>query len=443
MRSFLKNNSAIILLTVASVVAVVRFSWFLQIHSVNLLYTDQWTLYEIFLRHPNLWELFTFQYGPHRQGIGYIITWLVAVLSGWNVRVEILTLILTHIGTFFLLLALKHRLFNRWQISDLIIPVVLFSLKYFEAFVIVPNISHGVLPIFLISLMALIWTSTAKQKYFAFACIGILTIFTGFGIVVLPAIFLLLFSEFVSPSVDAGAKKNILVAGILALVGTLSYFYGYTYNPAVSCSVNPFIDWIRYPEFIGKLTTNFFGFAGFYSPALGSVGLGIFVTVVFIFAKKIIELFSRTARDQQTTQIQLLFLETTVVFVLLCAVGRTCVGNDIAASSRYLLYFIPAAIAGYFILLQQKSSRLKILVIGVFIGVLLIGEIINMPNIIRKTLDNQQGKYSWLGCYRENKSVLYCNKRVNFEILPPYLYHMAEDMLIYTKEHNLHIYRDQ
>lgn len=441
MRSFLRNNSAFVLLTIASVASVIRFSWFIQTHSVNLLYTDQWALYEIFLRHPNLWELFTFQYGPHRQGIGYIITWLVAVLSGWNVRVEILTLTITHIGTLFFLLALKHKLFNKWHISDLIIPILLFSLKYFEAFTIVPNISHGVLPILLISLMALVWTTAAWQKYIVFASVGILTIYTGFGIVVLPAIFVLLFSKFKSPLTGARAKNNILVAGAIALAGTVSYFYGYAYNPAVNCSINPLVDWVNYPPFIGKLTINFFAYSSTHTPVLEFFGLGIFAFTVCVFAINIGGLFRQNSHPQPIAHVQFLFLETTLIFILLCSLGRACVGIEMAGSSRYLLYFIPAAVAGYFMILQLKSHLIKMLLAVTLIGVFLIGEVISMPNITKETLYIEQGKNLWLSCYRTHQSISYCDEDTNFKIFPPILNDVAEEILMYTRNYGLYIYK--
>lgn len=63
-----------------------RQHFFVDRNAVNLLYWDQWDFYFPLFHDGSLWDIFNYQHGPHRQGIGFILTSLLAQLSGWNSR---------------------------------------------------------------------------------------------------------------------------------------------------------------------------------------------------------------------------------------------------------------------------------------------------------------------------------------------------------------------
>ena len=65
------------------VLAVWRFS-------VNILFWDQWDFYTPLFNHAPLWQIFVWQHGPHREGIGLVLDKLVLESSGWNSRAEAL-----------------------------------------------------------------------------------------------------------------------------------------------------------------------------------------------------------------------------------------------------------------------------------------------------------------------------------------------------------------
>ena len=76
--------------TVIALWAAVVFRWwyYVDAYSVNLLVWDQWDLYDAFFESHGWLDLFRWQHGPHRQGVGFFLTKLVADLSGWNTRME-------------------------------------------------------------------------------------------------------------------------------------------------------------------------------------------------------------------------------------------------------------------------------------------------------------------------------------------------------------------
>src|SRR5690349_1403058 len=56
-------------------------------YAVNVLFWDEWDFRLIQLRGGSLWQLFTYQHGPHRQGIGFIVDTFLNV-SRYDSRIE-------------------------------------------------------------------------------------------------------------------------------------------------------------------------------------------------------------------------------------------------------------------------------------------------------------------------------------------------------------------
>src|SRR5262245_60355565 len=58
-------------------------------YAVNVFFMDQWDFNEatLFQKH-SLWEMFCWQNGPHRQGLGALLTFLIDPLFRWNSRTE-------------------------------------------------------------------------------------------------------------------------------------------------------------------------------------------------------------------------------------------------------------------------------------------------------------------------------------------------------------------
>jgi hypothetical protein len=59
---------------------------FVDRYAVNVIFWDQWDFYRPFFQGQGWWAPFSYQRGPHRQGAGFLITEILAGLSGWNSR---------------------------------------------------------------------------------------------------------------------------------------------------------------------------------------------------------------------------------------------------------------------------------------------------------------------------------------------------------------------
>lgn len=108
------NPKHLLLLAGVFLVLLFRMVWFVDQHAVNVLFWDQWDfLIYLFNGNTNLWDHFTLQHGPHRQGLGGVIISLLYPLSGWNVRVEsFVAVALVAISAIFAI-AIKGKLFGK------------------------------------------------------------------------------------------------------------------------------------------------------------------------------------------------------------------------------------------------------------------------------------------------------------------------------------------
>ena len=220
------------------ILAMVTIRWFYLInqYSVNLLYWDQWDFYQPLFGGDNIWEVFRWQHGPHRQGIGFVVTRFLADFSGWNTRVDAFAIGMTIFVAMGLALALEARLFGALNWNDiLILPVLFLTPLQFEIFANTPNLSHGAMPLLLIILYCL--TLTLPGVLLRSSSIVLLNfglVYTGFGLFV----GLITPIYFLSEAIFAHQKKNglgltIFLAGFLISVLTLgSFFIDYNFIPA-------------------------------------------------------------------------------------------------------------------------------------------------------------------------------------------------------------------
>ena len=76
------------LVLLATALLSLSFLFFVNRFGVNVLFFDQWDLLEPLFEGKNLWETFLWQHGPHRQGIGGVLTSLVLNATRWDTVCE-------------------------------------------------------------------------------------------------------------------------------------------------------------------------------------------------------------------------------------------------------------------------------------------------------------------------------------------------------------------
>src|SRR5215469_3138774 len=123
---------ALVVLTTLLALTVRTFS-LISHYAVNVFFMDQWDFNEVtlFEKH-SLWEMFRWQHGPHRQGLGAIVAHLIEPLFHWNTRTESFVMGGVVVLAAVCALWLKWRLFGCLILFDVCIPLIVLSPLQYE-----------------------------------------------------------------------------------------------------------------------------------------------------------------------------------------------------------------------------------------------------------------------------------------------------------------------
>jgi len=446
-QQFLINVAAIAVL----LFIVLRWFFLIDQYSVNMLFWDQWDFMGGLFEHKGAWELFSWQHGPHRQGIGFFLTKLVADLSGWNTRAECFmigsVICIAAIAAFFL----KQRLTGNVTAFDLAIPLLYLSPLQFELFANTPNVSHGAMPLLLITLFCLCWTiKNITIRYLLCAAINFMTIYTGFGVFIgciTPFLFL---SEIILAFKRNDQRRKIaaIFFFLVSIASMLSFFINYTFNSAAEGFVFPHPHPFIYVRFILISFATFCGIRGSY-PVLYLFAVPIVCSMVWICVKAgihIVRSILRSSTDErqekETVFKQILFVITafTLLFSLNLAIGRACLGLGAATASRYLPYMTPGFFALYLFAVNRKEIPAKVL----FICTILF--FITSMSIGRGNTAYYDriysGKKQWKQAYLKTEDINRSTKLSGFMIHPNPHDTNLRAKLDYLKKNGLNLYLD-
>src|SRR5256885_2369142 len=162
----------------------IKFFRFISQYAVNLFITDQWDFHRatLFEEH-SFWEIFRWQHGPHRQGLGGVISKLVDPFFHWSSRAQSFEAGIIILLAAIFALYLKRRLFGRIDYFDVAIPLLFLTRNQFEPLIAATNISHGPVPLLLMMFYCLAWTLQHRlARYICIVTVNFLLIYTGFGI---------------------------------------------------------------------------------------------------------------------------------------------------------------------------------------------------------------------------------------------------------------------
>src|SRR5438034_3332519 len=189
------NPIALIFVLLFTIILAWRLISLVDRCAVNVLFMDQWDFYTPLFDHAGLVELFTWQHGPHRQGLGELLIALLAWCTHWNGRADAFAVAGCICAATLVALLLKWRLFGRFTWTDLIIPSLMLTTRQWESLITVPNPAHSGIPLLLLVLYAMAWTCERKLvRYLLVLAINFASIFTGFGFflgLITPAVLLI------------------------------------------------------------------------------------------------------------------------------------------------------------------------------------------------------------------------------------------------------------
>jgi hypothetical protein len=322
--------------------------------AVDVPFWDQWGFYNAFFEPHGLWEIFSWQHGPHRQGAGFFIIWAVNVLTDWDQRAQAFTIGIVMTAAAAAFLWLKRRLFGSLQWYDAIPVLMILSLKPQEIYFSTPNVSHGALPLLLIILLCIALTiNTTFLRCGLATVLYFLSLFTGFAQLVLPILPLLLIIDCLH-RLRYGQRKQacITAAALICCLAAIACFYhGYRFASAADCFQFPDERWYLYPIFMAITFST--AVLPIKLVSLPSITFGLF-TITVLLCLLIMVFMKLRPQDEHYHRHQAVFLLVafSLVYSAATAVGRLCFGLEAATPTRYIPLIIPGFIGAYLFFLN-------------------------------------------------------------------------------------------
>jgi len=418
----------------ATAVLAGRLFLIVKSYSVNILYHDQWVFDDatIFQSH-SLLEIFRWQHGPHRLGVGGVLSKLIEPLFHWNSRYEAFGVWGIICMACMAAIWLKVRLFGRLGYADLAIPLFFLTPVQYESLIGGVSPSHGPLPLLLAVLYVLVWTvKTERWKYVWVSVLNLFLIYTGFGL------FMGVLTPFVA-GIDFYRRRHraALLACAISVLTMASFFVGYRPETAAGCSVG-LSNSIHYFLFVGFMLSNFIQIHVSRSLIL-AIMVGSLLAFVLLVTCGVI--LVRTLRDETLPRlITCILLVYSLLFCFGTAYGRLCLGLAAAQGSRYATYLVLLFFALY---LGALSARVRIernvfITLVVALGLLSSGfvEKVNLENMEEIAHERQ----AWSACYLRTSDIDSCDRETESYICwrpePPDLQHKLE----FLKQHHLNLY---
>jgi hypothetical protein len=433
-----------LVLVVACVFYAARMFLLISRYAVNIFYWDQWDFDNatLFQKH-SLWQMFAWQHGPHRQGLGALFQKLVDPHFAWDSRIESFVIGAVIAAAAVCAFWLKRRLYGPLTVFDVVIPAIVFTPRQWETLFSAANFAHGPLPLLLVLLYCLSWTSgTGAVRYPLVLLVNVVAIYTGFGLFlgVLTPFLLLVDRRHGNPAVPS--RAYFICALLIALASLGSFFVGYRFNAAIKCfSFHPQSPG-SYLTFVPLMFAYFFALNGAGAVAR-LVGVAIMSALVVSLAVALWRLLRRQApssAERNSLPVVATLIAFSLLFCIGTAYGRACGGLELAQSSRYPIYLEPAMLGLYFYLLtiRQATTR-KVMLAGMLLPVLAA----SLHLGLREMKVPRDTKLRWKTCYLQTEDIKQCNQIAGLEIYPePTEVTHLQEKLQYLKKTRQNLYSD-
>jgi hypothetical protein len=426
-----------LLVAVAFFLLALRQHLFVDSYAVNVMFWDQWDFYRPLFQGGNLWELFSWQHGPHRQGVGAFLIAIVAKLSGWNSRWDAFAISFVLIAAALLGLQLARRC-GLSGVALIVIPLVFFNLRQYEIFVCAANVSHGAMPVLLLMAVCLSWfIERDRVRYGVLVLITFLSIFTGFGLFTGLVVPLLLLCDLWHRRRQHHRERALWLALVGIALTWLLFAQGYRFDPAVQGFYFPHERPWEYLLFMAGMINNFFGIRG---QGVGSMSFGMGI-LLFLATLTVVHGY-RLWRNGLNGQARSAVLVTLALFSLLfccqTAVGRVVLGwKEASTTSRYVPLMIPLGLAIYLYIATLPSRFRPQLLCVVFALVLAIGTF-RMHGADKQFIAKYSfGRLTWKAAYLATGDMGKAGELSKFNIYPAM---QIDDRLDFLRRHKLNLF---
>ena len=423
-------------------VSAISFGLLLRLidrHAVDMLFWDQFDFLRGLTGHASQWQLFSWQHGPHRMGVGYLFIEAVYALSGWSNRAEAFATAGLFVLTLAAILAVKVKAVGPLTLADACLPALVFSRTQFELFAGTPNAAHGALPFLFVALAPLCWLVRAAPLRAALAALlAFASAFTGFALFLVPCLAALFAVDAILPGKGSTARLWDGAGALLCLASFIPFSAGYQFMPAAACYQFPYPRPLEYLGFAGLMLLRPLRLG--HVPRGGALLGGAVCLIALAFAARTLWLVLRRDRTLRA-RATFLFSAFSLLFVASAAVGRICLGFDQAMASRYVPYVLPLFVAGWLetAALAQARPRLR-LPAGAAAAAMIILQL-SIPSDCAAVRWFSDGKSRWRACYLRSADERRCNAETGFRVYPEEGTLQVREMLDYLRVHRLNLYR--
>jgi len=384
-------------------------------YSVNIFYSDQWDFMIPLFKNDSLWSMFNWQHGPHRMGLALPLLNILYGLTHWNVRADSFFILFILTMAMFLAFWLKYKLFLKYTIYDLIIPLIFLNTVN-DAIINVPHLAHSVLPLFLIIIYCLCWLIKNNTIKYALVLItNFFLIYTGFGFFMgLITILLFIGEIFRKNYPDKKNYRLIIFAGVVALISFGSFFINYKFTPAAPFILPSFNYIGNYLIFIINMLSSSWG-VYILPDIIKYVLLSFFLLTVcgvfFICLKNYLQVKST---ETSIYQISTILIGFSLLFMFSTAIGRISLGSHTGVATRYATLLIPMYLGIYFYA-NTTSEKIKKYFLPSYFAIIFIATILIVP-IISNNICNlyKERKQNWINNYLHGYSMEEC-QMMNYE----------------------------
>jgi hypothetical protein len=409
-------------------------------HAVNMMFGDQWDLYQPMFLGQGWWETYALQHGPHREGIGLVLTRALAIASGWDSRWEAFAASVLLIGAAALGLRLV-RLFGVARNSLLLVavPLLFLNVHQYETFVGPVNLSYSAAPMVLFMAYCLSWFLPGNLwRLLAIAALTFLLIFSGFGLFV----GLLTPPVLVVEAVQAWrSRERAHVAAALAAIaltgaGWALFARGYTFQPSAPGFRFPYEHPLEYFVFVGRMLGNFFG-AEVMSRWEVWVGLAAAAGLAAISVGNAVRCVARGVAREPRSTVLFCLATFTLLFCFNCAVGRVFTTPIAPLAPRYATLLIPGGLAIY-LQLEALAARAGLRWLAIAYTVILIpGTSVQHADEVIGANWFADGRRSWKSAYLQTHNEAEADRISHFSVYPLPL----GDRLKYLEDRRLNLFQ--
>lgn len=400
--------------------------------AVNMMYWDQWDFYIPLFQHQGPWAVFTEQHGPHREGVGLLVTQVLARLSGWNSRWDAFGVSYCLITAGGVALLLVRRCGVSGVLPLAAVPLLFFNIHEYETFIGPANLSHGGMPMLLLMLYSLAWfIRSARWRWLMLAALTFLLIFTGFGLFVGLLTPPLAIVEAIQAWRGGERERAWLAISALGMsaVSWALFFHGYYFLnlvPSGPASLGQILC------FLCLMLARFFGVTGTGSASVG-FGMAVALIVALIAVWQARKVLLRGVAENPRSAVLFCLTSYALIYCFVTAYGRA-VGNP--AASRYVPLTMPAPLA-IFLVLAGAGGRLRSASLGISYAVLLaIGTTQLQPAEMESIRFYSEGRKAWKAAYLATHDEAKADAASHFAVFP----RPIPERLKYLEEHRLNLF---